>query len=281
VDRPGGHRAEHGERGDELHVLELEGFLFFGTAHSLFERIRARVHDPDLPPLRFLVLDFRRVTGLDSSTVLSFTKACALAHAEGFVLVLTALDGRAQRLLAQAGLTEEAHPELRCSDDLDHGVQWCEEQVLAEVSQGAGDAPATVVESLDGERAEALYAHLERLDIPAGHVLIRQGDMTCDVYYLEEGRLTVQIARDSGTPVRLREVGAGTVIGELTMYLGVPRTATVVSAVPCRLYRLSPEALEAMEQTDPVLATAVHRWLARVLAQRLADSVRTIEALLD
>jgi sulfate permease, SulP family len=281
VDRRTDLRAALRARGGHVHILELEGFLFFGTANRLVERIRARERAPDLPALRFLVLDFRRVTGLDSSTVSSFTKISSLAEAEGFALVLTALDDRARRLLAQAGLSPSDRPELRLFHDLDHGVQWCEEQLLADIPDPSADTPVSVADWLGADHAGALLRHLERLDVPEGHVLIRQDDRAGGLYFLASGRLTVELARDGGAPVRLRALGPGTVTGELALYLGVPRTATVVADASCRVYRLSPEAFETIERTDPELAAALHRWLAGVLAGRLADSLRTIQALLE
>ncbi|HJP66348.1 MAG TPA: SulP family inorganic anion transporter, partial [Actinomycetota bacterium] len=70
--------------GDQAHILELQGFLFFGTATALVDRIAARVRDGGQPPVRFLVLDFRRVTGVDSSAVMSFAKVAKLGEAHGF-----------------------------------------------------------------------------------------------------------------------------------------------------------------------------------------------------
>ena len=36
-----------------------------------------------------------------------------------------------------------------------------------------------------------------------------------------------------------------------------------------------------METHDPDVASAMHKWIARLLAERMADNNRSIEALLD
>ena len=36
-----------------------------------------------------------------------------------------------------------------------------------------------------------------------------------------------------------------------------------------------------MESQDPDVASALHEWIARLLAERMADNNRAIEALLD
>lgn len=281
VDRSAEHCAVLREQGGHLHILELEGFLFFGTANSLFERIHAQVHDRAQPSLRFLVLDLRRVTGLDSSAVLSFSKAHTLAGVEGFVLVLTGLSGRVRRALEQGGLIPEDEATLRVFDELDYGVQWCEEQLLAAAATD-GDAPTDdTADWLDGFDGAAMRDYLEAMTIPPGQVLIRQGDEADGLYFVASGRLTVQLSSDHGPGSRLRTLGAGAVVGELTMYLQVPRTATVVSDTKSTVYRLSAASLDAMARSHPELAAQLHHRLAEVMAARLADSLGTIEALLD
>jgi len=66
--------------GDQIYILELQGFLFFGTANKLLNQIRQRLGHPDLPPLKFVVFSFCSVTGLDSSAILSFTKLQQIAQ---------------------------------------------------------------------------------------------------------------------------------------------------------------------------------------------------------
>jgi SulP family sulfate permease len=57
--------------GQQLYILELQGFIFFGTANSLYEQVKKRVLEQSQPHARFVVLDFSRVTGLDSTGLLS------------------------------------------------------------------------------------------------------------------------------------------------------------------------------------------------------------------
>ena len=65
------------------------------------------------------------------------------------------------------------------------------------------------------------------------------------------------------------------------MYLANERTASVVADRPSVVYRLSRSALIEMEKNDTKVAALLHHWIARLLAERLADNNRTIEALLD
>ncbi len=55
----------------------------------------------------------------------------------------------------------------------------------------------------------------------------------------------------------------------------------MIAVQPSVLYRLTSEALTRMEAEDASTAAALHEWIARQMAERLADNNNTIEALLD
>jgi SulP family sulfate permease len=55
----------------------------------------------------------------------------------------------------------------------------------------------------------------------------------------------------------------------------------VIAETPSVVLRLSQASIERMEAEEPELAAALHRWLARTLAERLSDTLDTFDALLD
>ena len=113
--------------GGDVQILRVNGFLFFGSANGLLERIRKRV---EAGPLRFLVIDLRRVTGVDSSAVVAFVKVIGLAQAHGFELVLTGVSEPVRKQLPRGGVGEGEL--VRFEPDLDRGLQRCEEVLLRE-----------------------------------------------------------------------------------------------------------------------------------------------------
>ena len=127
-----------------------------------------------------------------------------------------------------------------------------------------------------------LAAYLERVSLPeAGTVLLHQDEPPGDVYVLASGRLGVETVTPEGTRIRLRSVRPGVVVGEIALYTGVPRTADVVAETPSVVLRFSRGSIERMEAEEPEVAAALHRWLATTLAERLNDTMRTFDALLD
>ena len=289
VDRPPSERAALRQMSGDVQILRVNGFLFFGSANGLLERIRKRV---EAGPLRFLVIDLRRVTGVDSSAVVAFVKVIGLAQTHGFELVLTGVSEPVRKQLARGGVDEGDL--VRFEPDLDRGLQRCEEALLRDEAADAQTADAGRVgaaagldraASSDGDALAGMPAglrtYLERVDLPEGAVLIRQDETPGDVFVVESGRLSVEMVTADGTRMRLRSVQPGVVVGEVAMYTGVHRTADVAAEAPSVVLKLSTSVIDRIEAEDPELAGALHRWLAGILSERLRDTLREFDALLD
>lgn len=308
VDRPRLYRQLLREKGDWLYILELQGFVFFGTAHRLLDRVRRRAWAGDQPALRFVVLDFRRVSGMDASAVLSLAKMVQLARTQGFVLVFTHLAPKLQQRLEQGALADGQDGAWRIFPDLDHGVEWCEEQMIDTfASVGLAAGPKTVMRQLEaflarseqfggweayqspaGEAAASpepaavhdVMAYMECLDVEAGQVLIRQDEPPRGLFFVETGRVTIQLDAGVEPPVRLRTRSAGTIVGEMGLYAGLPASASVVADEAGTIYVLSAASLARMEADAPQMAAAFHRFIAQHLSERLLDTTQALEAIL-
>jgi len=81
-------------------------------------------------------------------------------------------------------------------------------------------------------------------------------------------------------PIRLRTMLAGTVIGEMGLYTGEARSASVVAGEDLTALRLGKESLHRMEIEAPSLALEFHRAMATRLAQRMRRADHTIEAMM-
>jgi SulP family sulfate permease len=275
VDRPADQRAILRQMGGEVQILRVSGFVFFGSANGLLERIRKRVEEG---ALRFMVIDLRRVTGVDSSAVVSFVKVLHLAEAHGFEVVFTGATDAVRRQLARGGVV--ASDAVRFEPDLDRGLQRCEEGLLAAAEAQREPEPV----SADGRGARmpaGLDPYLDRVELAEGTVLIHQDDAPGDVFVLESGRLQVETVTAEGTRMRLRTLRPGVVVGEVALYTGVPRTADVITETPAVVLRLSAGTIARIEAERPELATQLHRWLAWTLADRLGDTLRTFDAMMD
>jgi SulP family sulfate permease len=74
IARPKMHARLLQRYGKRILILELQGYIFFGTANYLLEQIRAHINQYANTRLCFLLLDFSHVTGIDSSVAVTFRK---------------------------------------------------------------------------------------------------------------------------------------------------------------------------------------------------------------
>ncbi|MCB1724192.1 MAG: SLC26A/SulP transporter family protein [Gammaproteobacteria bacterium] len=270
--------------GGQLLGLKLRGYLFFGTATQLLYRVRERVVEVTPDPVRYVLLDFEQVTGIDSSTTYAFHRLQLLARKHDLTLLLTALSPQMRRQLDVARAIDD-DGRTRTFASMDLGLEWYENRVIGELGQGRARTSATIIQHLANRfrgaiDTSALLDYLDDVSFPAGHVLIRQGDVADDLYFLEQGEVSVYVRTTSGNDMRIRRTGSGTVIGELGFYLGTPRSATVITDRPGRAYHLTQRSLQRMESEHPELASALHRFIAELLADRLLGATRTIDAVL-
>lgn len=283
VERVAYHRRVLGELGQHIYILKLQGFLFFGTANALLEQIRERVADPAQPQVRYILLDFCRVTGLDSSAVISFVKGRQLAQAQGITLLLSELSDQARSQFERGGLAEEES--VRVVPDLDHGLEWCEDRLLDYRHITRVNLPLTLSAQLeDGglerEEAHRLLPFLEKVQIEGGEYLLRQGDEADALYFIERGGVTVYLEMEGEQRVRLQSLERGTMVGELGLYLGTSRSASAVADYQTVAYRLTRSALLAMKEQEPELAAAFHEFMIRQTCERLAFVNRLVKTML-
>lgn len=283
VERPAVQRDVLHQYGEGIHIFRLQGYIFFGTTDKLLSRIREILEDRSKRE-HFIVLDFHRVHGLDSSAVSSFTRMRQLADLHDIYLVLTQVSPPIRRQMERGDFKADAR--VQFFPTLDHGMEWCENQLLEKHEASTQFIQTSIKSQLRGtfpkpELIDRLVAHLELMEVEQDYYLMRRGDPPESMYFIESGRLNVLIETSEGEMTRLSSIRSGTVVGELGMYLKNERTANVVAAQKSVLYRLSTESMRHMETHDPDVASAMHKWIARLLAERMADNNRSIEALLD
>jgi SulP family sulfate permease len=263
-----------------IHILKLQGFIFFGTAYSLLQRVRARSHALDQPPLRYLILDFRHVTGVDSSALLSLSKLLHIGEQSEFATLCTGVPASVFPTLRRDANVSEG---FTFQPDIDHAVEWCESRELAARHSYVEPPPVDIVETLQKalpgrpEIAKSLARYFTAQDVAASVILAMQGDKTRDLFLIQKGRISALLKAQNGDVIRLRTMGPGSIVGEMAMYLGLPRTASLIAETDSIVWRLTPDALATMERDDPRSASALHEILARMLAARFVQANELLE----
>jgi CRP-like cAMP-binding protein len=98
----------------------------------------------------------------------------------------------------------------------------------------------------------------EEIDVPAGHVLMREGDTGREFFVLVSG--AVGIERDGE---RIRTMEEGDFFGEIALLAEGPRTATATTEAESKLLVLGHREFHSLMDRFPAIRTCVLEALAR------------------
>jgi len=110
---------------------------------------------------------------------------------------------------------------------------------------------------------EHLAKVTEDLEVEAGRVLCREGELAQEFFVIIEGE--AEATKDGKT---LSTMGPGDFFGEIALLEDIPRTATVTATTELRFFVLSRRSFWSMVDAMP----DVERKILRALARRVVDS---------
>lgn len=113
-----------------------------------------------------------------------------------------------------------------------------------------------------------LMAVCERLEFSAGEILFHQGEVADALYIVGSGELQVRAKAPSGEDIQLARLGPGSVVGEISLIAGGPRSATVQALADATVLRLSHQAFDELRQARSRAAYQVILRLAKILGNR-------------
>jgi SulP family sulfate permease len=257
--------------GASAKIVELGGYLFFGSAYQLLARLRDLVASG---ALGMVVLDFTAVTGADFSTAAVLRRLEALARAKSVALVLAGLRPDVARVLRDAAIG--GAPAVVFADR-NAALEHAERFVLA--SAGT-PTPETIPFMAWLERglghpdlARALVPFLERADVPAGDYLCRQGEPTDTLIFIERGRVAVMV-KSGVDETCVRVFGPRTIAGEQGFILRQPRAASLKVEVNARIWSLPRHAFVELTEKNPGIVIALMRDILRLQSERLNFATR-------
>ncbi|MBV56025.1 MAG: hypothetical protein CMQ12_05580 [Gammaproteobacteria bacterium] len=283
VDRDLETRELLNKEGNRVLILVLQGFIFFGTADKLITSIRNRIKDPEAYKVDFLVLDFHHVSQLDTSAIITFSKLAQLSDREGFHIVISGADDGSLKQLVKHGFFTFGDQEWErvYKEQLDTAVDWCERSILADLKIDTGEHKLALVDVLgriayEESDVKLLSDFFVTENRKAGEYLFNEGDKGESLYFVGSGTVLVVLKALNQKERILRKYKSGAILGEMAIYTGENRTASVRIEEDAQLFRLDKENLEEMSRKFPASTAALHTYIVRVLAERLGRANRNL-----
>jgi CRP-like cAMP-binding protein len=127
--------------------------------------------------------------------------------------------------------------------------------------------------AIDNGKLKLLAYASEKLGFEDGDVVIHQGSMDSDVYFILEGAADVLTSTNDG-PIVVAHLPQHALFGEISALCDIPRTATIRASGRLVVLKISQNHLLELIRGSP--AVALH--IIRVLALRLVDTTRDLTA---
>ena len=269
------HRVILQVQGDRVRGYRLRGYIIFGNASPLGDRLKEALK-ADPTPIG-LLLDFTGVSGFDISAANVICRSIRAANAQGTNIVLSAMTARTRSTL-RSGLSENEWQNLIFEEDLDRGLERCEEMVIAaweRLNSESEDARDTLFDmsidhalrELDRQaRFEALTERLEAWVQPrtyaAGETIVAGGEMQKGMQFLTEGRA---IAHAAEAGAQMLECGPGDVLAPQAAFGSYLAESSVTAQKPCRTVLITSSARQALERDDAALTVELDRYLIETI----------------
>ena len=262
VDRRPAEVAALAERAKQLAVFELQGYLFFGSVTSLEDRIRTVTDAADDEGLDAVVVDFKTVTGIDTSGYQLIGRMVQHIRASGAVVAMSSVEHDLRESLIAA--ETDALREVMWFDTLDEALEATERAQL----EAAGVYDFAVADDAEIGLSTTLLAEFTERVFAAGVVVMEQGAESDGMFVVTDGWMTAFRVDESGTRHRLRRFGRAAMVGEIGLLTGGPRTAEIVAETESTVWWLSLAHYRQLRRTRPELAFELHEYILRGQAAR-------------
>jgi SulP family sulfate permease len=279
LDRSRDDQAVLSAHGGKIQGLNLQSYLFFGSANRLYQHVKALLWRR--PECQFLVFDFKLVTGIDSSAAYSFAQIKRAAHDRGIKLVLVHLPFAAEKALRSG---EFITPDVSIVPELDHALEWCENEIILQHQDREQEEASlrdwfTQILGTEHDAGELIH-RCQRMEVDAGEIIVRAGEPAESMHFILDGRVGIMISTgEGGGTTRVRSLGRYTTIGEMGLVSRAPRSATIQAEVASVLYVLSIEQFEAIKADEPALGQKLLTYFVSIMAERLTFANRMIAVL--
>jgi cAMP-dependent protein kinase regulator len=145
---------------------------------------------------------------------------------------------------------------------------FCEQRMLANLVRHS-----PILSSLPASERAALLGRLERRSLSRGDALLRQDHESDGLFLLASGQVQVRARDQGGETIVLAQLGAGDIVGEISLVLRRAASADVVALSPTIALLLRREVFQELVREHPALLRDLYE-----LAVKREEETRSVVA---
>ncbi|BEV72309.1 hypothetical protein THUN1379_17910 [Paludibacterium sp. THUN1379] len=274
--------------GSKTVIVELQGSLFFGTAHQLYLAL-----EPEIGPRTYVILNLRRVQSIDLTATHVLEQIKDRLEAVGAWLIFSEIPHglpsglKMKRYLRQVGLLQDS-PKALAFRQLDEALEWVEGQMLREaaclVREEAEPLSLDALEQVLCWKPGSLTRLADLMEThhaAAGEKVFALGTEGGDLLFIRRGTVRVSLPLRKKEAWHIGTFGRGDFIGEMGFLDSVRRTAEAVAMTDTDYYLLSRQRFDQFAATQPDGCAAIFEGIALVLAMRMRMMNKELRVLRD
>lgn len=279
VERSRGEQILLQQHREEIMLVHMQSYIFFGNAIGLVNTLRKRIEE-ESGEIRYLILDFKHVVAADASTLFSFIKLSRICKNYAIDFLIADLPKQLENEFTVA--IESGVPlEFIRIKDTDHALEHCEEKILKKYQR---DLDSSIDKNLREllphlTKHDDFYGYFQKEKVRAGEVFVKEEELSDCLYILVKGKVEIFTEDIKGNPLRIKQLNQGTIIGEIGLIMEAKRTASIRAIEDAELLKLAKSDLEKLKQEHPKGLSDLYLDIVTITMQRFIETSETVKQL--
>jgi len=126
------------------------------------------------------------------------------------------------------------------------------------------------LQGMESGHIKKLAAMASEVTFAQDQIIYREGDLGDAIYFIEEGRVMIEMSSADGPPIKMYPVEPGHLFGWSALFPPRRKQARARALVPTRVIAINAARLQAAIKTDQNLENALIQRVNEVIADRLA-----------
>ena len=273
TERTGSEVSMLDREGSRIRILELEGYLYFGTADRLSHRVEQLLKDHPT----IVILDLRRLKNIDATGIVAIQQIAGICREAGCELLLSSVE-------ENSPIRRTVNIGAMLFDQFDDCLASAEDYLIDGYSPDISTnrlnpEDLDILSGLSEKEIKILMKFLVEKSFAKGERIVAHGEEGNSVFFILQGRAELFMKMSDGSMRRFYRLSRGAVFGEMSMIDGRPRSADVCAETDLLCLVLTLDSLEVLKKNHPSIAYEILSGVAALLSRRIRINISIIAQL--